>query len=54
VAGLVTAALINAVGELVATQPDRWRNWPRALFAAGIGGVGALGTYLALTARHRR
>ncbi|AXJ08197.1 AarF/ABC1/UbiB kinase family protein [Arthrobacter sp. PM3] len=54
VAGLITAALINAVGELVAMQPDRWRNWPQALFAAGIGGVGALGTYLALTARHRR
>lgn len=54
VAGLITAALINAVGDLVAAQPDRWRNWPGTLFTAGIGGVGALGAYLALTARHRK
>ena len=54
VAGMITAALINAVGELVAAQPDRWRNWPKTLFTAGIGGVGALGAYLALTSRHRK
>ena len=54
VAGLITAALINAVGELVSAQPYRWRNWPKALLTAGVGGVGALGTYLALTSRHRR
>ena len=54
VAGLITAALINAVGDLVSVQPDRWRNWPKTLFAAGIGGVGALGAYLAATSRHRR
>ncbi|MCB5294573.1 ABC1 kinase family protein [Arthrobacter sp. SO3] len=53
VAGLITAALINAVGDLVSVQPDRWRNWPKTLFAAGIGGVGALGAYLALTSRNR-
>jgi ubiquinone biosynthesis protein len=54
VAGLITAALINAVGDLVSVQPDRWRNWPKTLFAAGIGGVGALGAYLAVTSRQRR
>lgn len=54
VAGLITAALIGAVGELVSFQPDRWRNWPKALFTAGLGGVGALGGYLAVTSRHRR
>ncbi|WP_346925312.1 AarF/ABC1/UbiB kinase family protein [uncultured Arthrobacter sp.] len=54
VAGLITAALINAVGDLVSVQPDRWRNWPKTLFAAGIGGVGALGAYLAVTSRHGR
>ena len=54
VAGLITAALINAVGELVSAQPEKWRNWPKTLFTAGIGGVGVLGAYLALTARHRR
>ncbi|KUM32762.1 ABC1 kinase family protein [Arthrobacter sp. EPSL27] len=54
VAGLITAALINAVGDLVSVQPDRWRNWPKTLFAAGLGGVGALGAYLAVTSRHRR
>jgi ubiquinone biosynthesis protein len=54
VAGLITAALIGAVGELVSVQPERWRSWPRALFTAGLGGVGALGGYLAVTSRHRR
>lgn len=54
VAGLITAALINAVGELVSAQPENWRNWPKTLFTAGIGGVGALGVYLAVTSRHRR
>ncbi|BCW67885.1 putative protein kinase UbiB [Arthrobacter sp. NicSoilB4] len=54
VAGLITAALINAVGDLVSVQPDRWRNWPKTLFAAGIGGVGALGAYLAVTSRPRK
>ncbi|QCB96814.1 AarF/ABC1/UbiB kinase family protein [Arthrobacter sp. PAMC25564] len=54
VAGLITAALINAIGEMVAIQPDRWQKWPKALFTAGIGGVGALGAYLALSSRHRR
>ncbi|HEX9086596.1 MAG TPA: AarF/ABC1/UbiB kinase family protein [Arthrobacter sp.] len=54
VAGLITAALINAVGDLVSVQPDRWRNWPKTLFTAGLGGVGALGAYLALTSRNRK
>ncbi|MEO3934004.1 AarF/ABC1/UbiB kinase family protein [Micrococcaceae bacterium Sec7.4] len=54
VAGLITAALINAVGELVSVQPDRWKNWSKTLFTAGIGGVGALGAYLALSSRHRK
>lgn len=54
VAGLITAALIGAVGELVSVQPERWRGWPKALFTAGLGGVGALGGYLAVTSRHRR
>lgn len=54
VAGLITAALINAIGDLVSVQPDRWRNWPKALFTAGIGGVGALGAYLALSSRPRK
>ena len=55
VAGLIVAALIGAVGELVSFQPDRWKRWPKALFTAGLGGVGALGGYLALGSRpHRR
>jgi len=54
VAGLITAALIGAVGELVSVQPERWRGWPKALVTAGLGGVGALGGYLAVTSRHRR
>ena len=54
VAGLVTAALITAVGGLVGSQPTRWHRWPQALFTAGVGGVGALGGYLAWTSRRRR
>ncbi|MFB0835960.1 ABC1 kinase family protein [Arthrobacter halodurans] len=54
VVGVVTAALITAVGELVGAQPRRWRHWPQALFRAGVGGVGALGGYLAWTARRAR
>ena len=54
VAGLIAAALIGAVGELVSVQPDRWHRWPKALFTAGLGGVGALGGYLAVTSRHGR
>lgn len=54
VAGLITAALINAIGELVSDEPTRFRNWPGALFSAGIGGVVSLGGYLALTARRLR
>lgn len=53
VAGLLAAALINAIGELVAGQPAQWRNWPKALFSAGIGGVGALGGYLVWSSRRR-
>lgn len=54
VAGIVSAALITAIGELVAGQPGRWQNWPKALFSAGIGGVGALGGYLLWTTRRKR
>lgn len=54
VAGIVSAALITAIGELVAGQPGRWQSWPKALFTAGIGGVGALGGYLLWTTRRKR
>lgn len=54
VAGLITAALINAIGELVSDEPRQFHRWPGALFSAGIGGVAALGGYLAWTSRRPR
>lgn len=51
VAGMITSALITAIGELVAQEPSRWRNWTSALFAAGLGGVASLGGYIAWSSR---
>ncbi len=51
VAGMITSALITAIGELVSKEPTRWRSWPSALFTAGLGGVATLGGYLAWSSR---
>ncbi len=53
VAGMVTAALIGGIGELVAGE-RRWRSWEGALLGAGVSAVSVLGGYLLLTARRRR
>lgn len=53
VAGMVTAALIAGIGDLVASE-RRWRSWEGALLGAGVSTVSALGGYLLLTARRRR
>jgi len=53
VAGMVTAALIGGIGELV-TRERRWRSWEGALLGAGVSAVSALGGYLLVTARRRR
>lgn len=47
VAGLIAAALVNGVGQIVANNTGRWRRWRGPLVVAGAGTVGALGTYLA-------
>lgn len=53
VAGMVAAALINGVGQLV-TSDRKWRSWESALMSAGMGAVGILGAYLLWTGRRRR
>ncbi|MCR2765023.1 AarF/ABC1/UbiB kinase family protein [Microbacterium sp. zg.B48] len=52
VAGVVTAALINAVGQIVA-RGNRWRSWESGLMGAGVAVVTTLSGYLLWTARRR-
>lgn len=47
VAGVIAAALINGVGQIVANNAGRWQPWQGPLVAAGAGTLGALGAYLA-------
>jgi ubiquinone biosynthesis protein len=53
VAGVVTAALISSVGQLIA-RGDRWRSWESGLMGAGVSLVTTLGGYLLWTSRRRR
>jgi ubiquinone biosynthesis protein len=53
VAGVITAALINGVGQLVG-RDRRWRSWSSAFMGAGLTVITTLGGYLAWTARRRR
>ena len=53
VAGMITAALINAIGRFVAGD-ERWRSWRSALVGAGMTAASTLGGYLLWTARRRR
>jgi ubiquinone biosynthesis protein len=53
VAGMIGAALISGIGGLVAGE-RRWRSWEGTMAGAGLGAIGALGAYLAWTARRRR
>lgn len=53
VAGLIAAALINGIGELVSGN-TRWRSREGAMIGAGAGVVTALGGYLLWTTRRRR
>lgn len=52
VAGTVAAALISGLGRVITSDPARFRAWERPMLAIGFGGLGALGSYLAVTARH--
>lgn len=51
-AGMIASALINGIGALVATG-RRFRPWGGTLLGLGVTTVGALGSYLLLTARRR-
>ncbi|CAN5524166.1 AarF/UbiB family protein [soil metagenome] len=52
VAGIIIAALINGIGSIAASDRS-WRSWERPLMGAGMGALGALGGYLAWSARRR-
>lgn len=53
VAGVITAALINGVGQLVA-RGNRWRSWQGMLVGAGLTVITTLSGYLAWTTRRPR
>ncbi len=54
VAGVLAAAFIQGLAELMAVDPKRWRQWEGPLFAGGLGAASTLGAYLAWTARRDR
>lgn len=54
VAGVLAAAFIQGLAELMAVDPKRWRQWEAPLFAGGLGAASTLGAYLAWTARRDR
>ena len=51
VAAIFAAAFIRGVGELTLGDTDRWKSWQAPLMSAGLASTGALGGYLAWTAR---
>ena len=53
VAGMIGAALISGIGGMVSGE-RRWRSWEGSMVGAGLAALGALGGYLAWTARRRR
>ena len=52
VAGMISAALISSIGGLVSNE-RKWRSWEGKMLGSGLGAIGALGAYLAWTARRR-
>lgn len=53
VVGMVTAALIGGIGDLVAGE-RKWRSWQGTLLGVGVSAVSAFGGYLLWSARRRR
>ncbi|UPO78192.1 AarF/ABC1/UbiB kinase family protein [Arthrobacter sp. Helios] len=54
VAAIFAAAFIRGIGELTLGDADRWRGWQAPLMGAGLASTGALGGYLAWSARKQR
>jgi ubiquinone biosynthesis protein len=52
--GVVAAAFVRGVGELVAADPERRKAWQGPLLGAGVGTAGSLAAYLGWTSRKRR
>jgi ubiquinone biosynthesis protein len=51
VAGMIAAAFIRGIGELAASDKQRWGSWEKPLMSIGLGASSALSAYLAWTAR---
>jgi len=54
VAGVIAAAFIDALAELIAADPQRWRTRQGPLFAIGLGAAGTLAAYVAWSAGRGR
>lgn len=52
VAGMISAAFISGIGSLIGSD-RRFRSWENMMVGTGLGMIGTLGAYLALTARRR-
>lgn len=52
--GLVAAAFVRGVGELVTADPERRKSWQGPLLGAGVGTAGSLAAFLGWTSRRRR
>ena len=51
VAGIVAAAFIRGIGELVSADKERFGRWEGPVLGVGLGMAGGLGAYLGWTAR---
>ena len=51
VAGVILAAFIRGIGDLTTADRDHLKTWQNTLLATGVGALGAMGGYLAWTAR---
>lgn len=54
VAGVIAAAFIRGVGELVSLDRERWTGWRAPFMRTGLTALGGLGGYLAWSAAARR
>lgn len=52
VVGMITAALISGIGNVVSRE-RKWRAWEGTMVGTGLGMLGAMGGYLAWTAKRR-